>query len=545
MARKSTSMSNDALLTYAEAAAFVAKRAARLARTKPATERVTLAASAGRVLAETLRADTDQPPFARSTRDGFACRAAEASAHRPLAIAGATRAGDPPSGPLPHGAVWEIMTGAPVPRGADAVIMLEHVETAANRIRHSNHPPLAAPHHQAGRKHRPTWRAGPQRRCVAARRNPDRRRADCSRRVLRLHATQGLRQAPRGHSFDRRRACAHRRQTQARPDSQLELGHAGRNGRRGRRQAVDSAHRPRHRQITRRRARPRRHGRSSAHHRRRLRRKIRSRRARPRPHGSPLPFHRRAHAAGQAGGVRRVRRRSTRAQPKPGPARSAVSWGFRAIPSPPPSPSCSSPRRFWPRLPAGAISGPASLSRASPPTSRQSPASRAFYPPRAPSPAPSPKWSSFPGKAPAISPPWRWQTAIWSSPMRPIPPTVTHSRRHNRQHSSALTLSSASEKRPRIAHGGVRQCGRNPWDRKPATAPPRRAGRISEKIFDRGISCETQTRKTFALRRIRPGHHGRCRLQAAHAPHRHRFGLRRALRHSDLRAAHEPQRQSP
>ncbi len=132
MARKSTPMSNNALLTYAEAAAFVAKRAQRLARTKPATERVTLAASAGRVLAETLRADTDQPPFARSTRDGFACRAAEASAHRPLAIAGTTRAGDPPSGPLPHGAVWEIMTGAPVPRGADAAIMLEHVESAGS-----------------------------------------------------------------------------------------------------------------------------------------------------------------------------------------------------------------------------------------------------------------------------------------------------------------------------------------------------------------------------------------------------------------------------
>ena len=126
MARKS----NNALLTYAEAAIFVAKRAQRLARSKPATERIKLAASAGRVLAETLRADTDQPPFARSTRDGFACRAAEASAHRPLAIAGATRAGDPPSGPLPRGAVWEIMTGAPVPRGADAVIMLEHVESS-------------------------------------------------------------------------------------------------------------------------------------------------------------------------------------------------------------------------------------------------------------------------------------------------------------------------------------------------------------------------------------------------------------------------------
>jgi molybdopterin molybdotransferase len=118
------------LLTYAQAAAFVAKRAERLARSKPATERVTLVSAPRRVLAETLRADTDQPPFARSTRDGFACRAAEASAHRPLPIAGSTRAGNPPSGPLPRGAVWEIMTGAPVPRGADAVIMLEHVESS-------------------------------------------------------------------------------------------------------------------------------------------------------------------------------------------------------------------------------------------------------------------------------------------------------------------------------------------------------------------------------------------------------------------------------
>src|SRR3984957_15323188 len=52
----------------------------------------------------------------------------EASAHRALSVAGSTRAGQTPSRPLPHGAVWEIMTGAPVPAGADAVIMLEHVE---------------------------------------------------------------------------------------------------------------------------------------------------------------------------------------------------------------------------------------------------------------------------------------------------------------------------------------------------------------------------------------------------------------------------------
>lgn len=123
---------SDDVLSYAQAAAFVAKRAAQLARRKPAVQRVNLAAAAGCVLAQTLRADTDQPPFARSTRDGYACRAAEASTHQPLVLAGASRAGDPPSGPLPRGAAWEIMTGAPVPRGADAVIMLEHIELAGS-----------------------------------------------------------------------------------------------------------------------------------------------------------------------------------------------------------------------------------------------------------------------------------------------------------------------------------------------------------------------------------------------------------------------------
>jgi molybdopterin molybdotransferase len=82
-----------------------------------------------------MGADRDQPPFSRSTRDGFACRAEEASAHVPLAIAGTTRAGDSPAGELPPGSAWEIMTGAPVPPGADAVVMLEHVETANGQVK--------------------------------------------------------------------------------------------------------------------------------------------------------------------------------------------------------------------------------------------------------------------------------------------------------------------------------------------------------------------------------------------------------------------------
>jgi len=122
------------LLSYAEAAAIVSSFVRGLSRSRLAVERVGLSNSTGRVLAEPIVADQDQPAFARSTRDGFACRAAEASAHEFLTIAGATHAGEAPAGPLPAGAVWEIMTGAPVPAGADAVVMIEHVEREGERV---------------------------------------------------------------------------------------------------------------------------------------------------------------------------------------------------------------------------------------------------------------------------------------------------------------------------------------------------------------------------------------------------------------------------
>lgn len=125
---------SSALPSYEEAAAMVAAYAAQLGP-PGAVERVELSQAAGRVLARPLRADRDQPPFARSTRDGYACRAAEASTHGPLAVAGSTRAGEPPAGPLPPSAAWEIMTGAPVPAGADAVMMIEHVEVADGSVR--------------------------------------------------------------------------------------------------------------------------------------------------------------------------------------------------------------------------------------------------------------------------------------------------------------------------------------------------------------------------------------------------------------------------
>jgi molybdopterin molybdotransferase len=125
---------SSALLSYKEAAALVAAYAQKLRRRPLRLERSDLECASGRVLGKALTADRDQPPFARSTRDGFACRAAEASAHIALKVAGTTRAGQAPATKLPPGSVWEIMTGASVPPGADAVLMLEHVKAANGRV---------------------------------------------------------------------------------------------------------------------------------------------------------------------------------------------------------------------------------------------------------------------------------------------------------------------------------------------------------------------------------------------------------------------------
>jgi len=94
------------------------------------TETVELLAGAGRVLAEAVLADRDIPPFARSTRDGYAVRAAdlfELPARRN--VIGEIKAGESleriPSR-VSSGQAVAIMTGAPVPDGADAVVMVEY-----------------------------------------------------------------------------------------------------------------------------------------------------------------------------------------------------------------------------------------------------------------------------------------------------------------------------------------------------------------------------------------------------------------------------------
>ena len=101
-------------------------------RTLPSTEEVALLEAASRVLAEPVAADRDYPPVARSVRDGFAVRAADLPGD--LQVTGEVRAGESFSGEVHPGEAVEIMTGAPLPRGADCVVMIEHVKVTGDRV---------------------------------------------------------------------------------------------------------------------------------------------------------------------------------------------------------------------------------------------------------------------------------------------------------------------------------------------------------------------------------------------------------------------------
>jgi molybdopterin molybdotransferase len=92
-------------------------------------ESVALLQAPGRVLAEPLAADRDFPPFPRATRDGYAVRSADlAKLPASLKVIGEIKAGQAPDSALhlQTGEALAIMTGAPAPPGADAVVMIEY-----------------------------------------------------------------------------------------------------------------------------------------------------------------------------------------------------------------------------------------------------------------------------------------------------------------------------------------------------------------------------------------------------------------------------------
>ena len=106
----------------------------------PRFEQVSLHEGLGRVLAEDIRARRDAPPWDNTAVDGFAVQAAdthEASVDHPisLSIIETVAAGSMPSTPVGPGQATRIMTGAPMPAGADAVVMVEDTDSDDSQVR--------------------------------------------------------------------------------------------------------------------------------------------------------------------------------------------------------------------------------------------------------------------------------------------------------------------------------------------------------------------------------------------------------------------------
>jgi len=101
-------------------------------------ERINLDSALYRVLAEDVFSDMDMPPFNKSAMDGFACRIDDID--RELEIIETIPAGKNPQNIIGPGQCAKIMTGAPVPKGADCVIMIEDAEVTDGKIKIPHQP---------------------------------------------------------------------------------------------------------------------------------------------------------------------------------------------------------------------------------------------------------------------------------------------------------------------------------------------------------------------------------------------------------------------
>jgi molybdopterin molybdotransferase len=124
------------VLSFEDARRVVEQQAALVG--SPGAESVDLLAAAGRVLAEAVLADRDLPPFPRATRDGYAVRSADLSTlPATLEVIGEIKAGERleniPAN-IASGRCASIMTGAPLPSGADAVVMVEYSSQRDKRV---------------------------------------------------------------------------------------------------------------------------------------------------------------------------------------------------------------------------------------------------------------------------------------------------------------------------------------------------------------------------------------------------------------------------
>src|SRR5215467_10874074 len=124
------------VLSFEQAYATVLDYAVRLAPpSSKSAKTVPLLEALGRVLAEPILADRDFPPFPRATRDGYAVRAAGVqSVPATLHVIGQIKAGASSRATIKSGEAVEIMTGAAVPQGADAVVMVEYTQRNGEKV---------------------------------------------------------------------------------------------------------------------------------------------------------------------------------------------------------------------------------------------------------------------------------------------------------------------------------------------------------------------------------------------------------------------------
>lgn len=100
-----------------------------------AAEQVRVGDALGYVLAQEVKTDREYPPFNRATRDGYSVFAADAKAGATLKCAGEIKAGDRVTKELWAETCVQIMTGAAVPSGANAVVMIEHTKREGEMVR--------------------------------------------------------------------------------------------------------------------------------------------------------------------------------------------------------------------------------------------------------------------------------------------------------------------------------------------------------------------------------------------------------------------------
>jgi molybdopterin molybdotransferase len=122
------------MLTYQQARQTVVDQIGEK-KGPPSTTVVNIWESLGFVLAQQVKTDREYPPFHRSTRDGYAVRAADATQGADLRCTGEIKAGDTVTAPLNRWTCLQIMTGAAVPAGADAVVMIEHTQREGDKVR--------------------------------------------------------------------------------------------------------------------------------------------------------------------------------------------------------------------------------------------------------------------------------------------------------------------------------------------------------------------------------------------------------------------------